>query len=467
MFILSEKQKEVARIVARHDFYFFVRYMFFVRYGYAWSHSEHHKKICNALTDVFFGSIQNLIINMPPRYSKTEIAVINFVAWTMGKNPDCEFIHSSYSATLASNNSSQIKDLICHEEYQKIFPEVTLKDDSQAKDHWKTTAGGKMYATGAGGTITGFGAGKMRECFGGAILLDDPHKATEARSQTMRNNVINWFTETMKSRRNKSTTPIIVIMQRLHEEDLTGFLLSGKDDDKWEHLCLPAINEQGEPLWEFKHDIQKLRQMEMASPYMFAGQYMQRPAPLEGGFFKPSNIEVIDAMPIVRQWVRGWDLGATVGGDPTAGALLGLLDDGRLVIGDLVHGDVSVDERDKMIKNTATLDGFDVLISLPQDPGQAGKTQAVHFGKMLQGFKLKTSTESGDKVVRAEPFASQVNTGNVVIVRGSWNLGLIEEMRLFPNASHDDRIDALSRAYAELISKPKVVRRTAGRREIE
>ncbi|STY93425.1 phage terminase large subunit [Moraxella bovis] len=462
--MLSEKEKEVARSLAYEDLYFFSRYMFYVRYGYEWVQSDHHQIICDKLTDIFYGRSQNVIINIPPRYSKTELAVVNFIAWSMGRMPDCEFIHSSYSSTLASKNSSQIRDLICHEEYQKIF-NLPLKDDSQAKDHWKTQAGGTMYATGAGGTITGFGAGKLRDGFGGAIIIDDPHKATEARSETKRNNVINWFTETIKSRKNTQQTPIIVIMQRLHENDLSGFLLSGRDDDEWEHLCLPAISDDGKALWDFKHDIVKLRQMEQASPYMFAGQYQQRPAPLEGGFFKPSNIEIIDALPTVRRWVRGWDLGATVGGDPTCGALLGIMADGRLVIGDMAHGDVSVDERDAMIKNTASLDGRGVLISLPQDPGQAGKTQAVHFGKILQGYKFKTSIESGDKVVRAEPFASQVNTGNVVMVRGAWNMGLVDEMRLFPNASHDDRIDALSRAYGELISQPATVKyATAGKR---
>lgn len=222
--MLSEKEKEVARSLAYEDLYFFSRYMFYVRYGYEWVQSDHHQIICDKLTDIFYGRSQNVIINIPPRYSKTELAVVNFIAWSMGRMPDCEFIHSSYSSTLASKNSSQIRDLICHEEYQKIF-NLPLKDDSQAKDHWKTQAGGTMYATGAGGTITGFGAGKLRDGFGGAIIIDDPHKATEARSETKRNNVINWFTETIKSRKNTQRTPIIVIMQRLHENDLSGFFV--------------------------------------------------------------------------------------------------------------------------------------------------------------------------------------------------------------------------------------------------
>lgn len=439
------------------DLYFFARYMFKERKKYKWLDNWHHRAICDKLMAVHRGEIKRLIINIPPRYSKTELVVVNFMAWCLGVNPDCEFIYTSYSAKLAGNYSHQTRTLVQHPSYQAIF-DTRLQDDSKAKDHWQTTAGGVVYSAGAGGTITGFGAGKMRDGFGGAIIIDDPHKADEARSDVMRNNVLDWFSNTVESRTNSPDTPIIIIMQRLHEDDLSGFLLNGGNGEQWEHLCLPAIGDDGTALWSAKHNIERLRQMELASPYTFAGQYQQRPAPLDGGFFKPSNIEVIDAMPAtVNRLVRGWDLGATVGGDPTCGALLGLLDDGRIVICDMVHGDVSVDNRDKMIKNTASLDGLNVLISLPQDPGQAGKTQAVHFGKMLQGYRLKTSTESGDKVVRAEPFASQVNVGNVVMVRGAWNMGLVEEMRLFPNAKHDDRIDALSRAYAELLVRGRSV----------
>lgn len=448
----SSAQQVVASELARQDLYFFTRYMFLQKRGYKWRQAKHHKLICDALMRVFNGECKRLIINIPPRYSKTEIAVVNFVAWAMGIVPDSEFIHASYSATLAVNNSSNIRSLIQHEAYQQIFPEITL--DSEAKNHWTTSHGGVFYATGAGGTITGFGAGKDREGFGGAIIIDDPHKADEARSEVMRQNVIDWFQNTVESRKNDpKNTPIIVIMQRLHESDLAGWLLEGGNGEEWELLCLPAINEDGSALWEEKHNIEQLRQMERAAPYMFAGQYLQRPAPLEGGIFKPTQIETIEALPIGKiQWVRGWDLGATVGGDPTAGIKLGKCQDGSLIIADLAHGDLGPDERDNMIKNTALADGQSVKISLPQDPGQAGKTQVLYLTRMLQGFIVKSSPESGDKITRSQPFAAQVNVGNVKMLKGEWNKTLIDEMRLFPNGNHDDSIDACSRAYAELIN---------------
>lgn len=124
---------------------------------------------------VFRGETKRLIINIPPRYSKTELAVINFMAWCFCKVPDSEFIHVSYSATLAANNAFQTRNLVQEDAYKKVFPDFKLRDDSKAKDDWRTAKGGVCYSQGTGGTITGFGAGKFRDTFGGAIIIDDPH----------------------------------------------------------------------------------------------------------------------------------------------------------------------------------------------------------------------------------------------------------------------------------------------------
>ncbi len=215
------RERFVAAEMARQDMYFFSRWMFQQRRGFQWRRAPHHRLICDALMRVFRGECTRLIINIPPRYSKTELAVVMFIAWCLGKVPDAEFIHTSYSATLAANNSANVRDLVTHEAYREVFPGVALQDESRA--HWSTTAGGVMYATGAQGTITGFGAGKMREGFGGAIVIDDPHKADEARSDVVRQGVIDWFVNTLESRKNDpERTPIILIMQRLHEQDLSG-----------------------------------------------------------------------------------------------------------------------------------------------------------------------------------------------------------------------------------------------------
>lgn len=446
-----------ARDMAQADLYFFARWMFLRRRGFPWQRARHHRAICDALMRVYRGECRRLIINIPPRYSKTELAVLNFCAWAFGQAPDCEFIHTSYSATLAANNSAHVRELVRHEAYRAIFPAVEIAEDSRARDHWRTTQGGVMYAAGAAGTITGFGAGKHRDGFGGAIIIDDPHKADEARSDVVRASVIDWFQTTLESRKNSPQTPIVLIMQRLHEEDLSGWLLAGGNGEQWEHLCLSAWADesQGLPLWPEKHSAADLQRMEAASPYTFAGQYRQQPSPPEGGMFKPDAMPVIDALPVGPiEWCRAWDLAASTGGDYTAGGKLGRLRDGRYVIADMVRLRAGPDDRDAALLNTAKRDGTSVRVGLPQDPGQAGKTQVLHLTRQLAGFMVRSSPESGDKATRAEPLAAQVNVGNVLMLRGEWNAALVAEMRLFPNGRNDDQIDALSRAFGEIMATP-------------
>jgi predicted phage terminase large subunit-like protein len=455
---LTPKEVEGAKALCRGQLYAFSRWMFRQRKGYLWQRAEHHQAICDALERVFRGECKRLIINIPPRYSKTELAVVNFMAWALGKVPDAEFIHTSYSGALATGNAWQTRELVQSEAYREIFPDTELRADSAARHEWRTTAGGCVYAVGAGGTITGYGAGKHRPGFGGAIIIDDPHKADEARSDVIRNGVIEWFQNTLESRKNGPDTPIILIMQRLHERDLAGWLLAGGNGEEWEHVCLPAITEQGEALWPAKHSIADLRRMQTAAPYTFAGQYQQAPNPGEGNIFKPDAIRVVDALPIDDEidWVRGWDLAASVpkpGSDPdwTVGGRLGRGRSGRYYIADITRMRGGPDEVQATLKNTAERDGKVPRISIPQDPGQAGKTQVLHFTRLLEGYRVKASPETGDKVTRAEPLAAQVNVGNVVMLRAPWNDALVAEMRVFPNGTHDDQVDALSRAFAEFV----------------
>jgi predicted phage terminase large subunit-like protein len=450
----TDVERRVWRSLAMSDLYSFSRWMFVNRRGYTWQRAAHHQTICDALTRVFNGECKRLIINIPPRYSKTEL-IKNFISWSLGHAPDSEFIYTSYSGRLASASSWDVRSLVQEPEYCATFPNVKLRDDSQAKDEWRTTAGGIMYAVGAGGSITGYGAGKHRPGFGGALIVDDPLKADEARSDVIRQNGIDWFQGTLESRKNSpETTPIIIIMQRLHENDLSGWLLAGGNGEKWEHVCLPALQSDDTALWPEKHSVEELRRMESAAPYTFSGQYQQRPSPAEGGIFKPDQIPTIDAMPAgYVDWVRGWDLASTTDGDWTAGVKIGRMADGRFIIADAVRVRVGPDERDAAILNTASSDGKRVRISIPQDPGQAGKTQVLYLTRALAGYPVTSSPESGDKVTRAEPVAAQINIGNVMMMRGEWNKAFIGELRMFPNGVNDDQIDGLSRAFSHLINR--------------
>jgi predicted phage terminase large subunit-like protein len=455
--------KQVARVfpsraaqLAREDFYFFVRWMFLRMRGSHWRQAPHHQLICDALMRVFRGECRRIIFNLPPRYSKTELVVVMFIAWCLGKAPDSEFIHASYAGTLASANSGKVLQVIQHEAYAEVFPEVELAND--AKSHWRTTDGGQVFTTGTGGSMTGFGAGKDRPGFGGAIILDDPHKADEAKSKPIREGVIDWFQNTVESRGNAAgrATPIIVVMQRLHQLDLAGWLLDGGNGEEWELVCLPALQEDGTALWPEKHTAEQLRSMQRAAPYHFSGQYQQRPSPAEGGFFKPDQLVPVKAVPagIPIRWARGWDLGATTTGDWTAGVKLGALADGRFIIAHVNRLREAPDERDAALRNTAAADGRQVKVSLPQDPGQAGKTQILHLTRMLAGYPVHTSPESGDKETRAEPIASQINVGNCMILIGPWNQEFTDELRAFPNGAFDDQVDGLSRAAEALMVAP-------------
>jgi len=258
---------------------------------------------------------------------------------------------------------------------------------------------------------------------------------------------------------------------RWHEDDLSGRILpedwngeSGKilckDGNYWEVICLAAKCEQendplgreiGVYLWPEWFDRKHWDQFEQ-NPRTWAALFQQRPAPLEGDLFRPDQIKVVDAIPAGSiKWCRGWDLASSPEGDYTAGGKLGRLEDGRYIIADMARMRVGPDQRDAAMINIASQDGRGVRISIPQDPGQAGKTQVLYLTRALSGYNVKSSPETGDKITRAEPFAAQVNVGNVLMLRGDWNQALINEMRVFPNGAHDDQIDSLSRAFSEIM----------------
>ncbi len=219
----------------------------------------------------------------------------------------------------------------------------------------------------------------------------------------------------------------------------------------------PLGRQRGEYLWPEWFDRPHWAQFE-SNPRTWNALFQQRPSPLDGAVFKPDRMPVIDELPFGSvQWCRAWDLASTTGGDWTAGGLIGRISDGRFVIADMRRMRCGPDERDAAMLATAHQDGRPVKVSIPQDPGQAGKTQAIYMAREFAGFNIHTSPESGDKVTRAEPLAAQINVGNVLMLRGAWNAALLDEMRSFPNGANDDQIDALSRAFSNFVSPPGLV----------
>lgn len=467
---LTVEERAVMVGLAQTDFYSFVRWMFLQRKGYNWLRAAHHKIVCDALMQVFRGEITNLIINIPPRYSKTEIAVVNWIAWCLGRVPDAEFIHTCYSADLATTNAWQAREMVQHEAYREIFPDVALRTDGTAKGDWRTTRGGSVYATGTGGTITGKGAGKHREGFGGAIIIDDPHKPDEATSDVVRQGVINWFQNTLESRRNNpGKTPIIVIMQRLHEADLSGWLLNGGNGEKWHHICLPALDEQtGEALWPEKHSREMLEAMQSAKPYVFAGQYQQRPSPLGGGLIKGAWFPRYRMLPELRYRKIFADTAQKTKehNDYSVFECWGAGKDGKAYLIDMIRGKWEAPE----LKRRAT-DFWRKHLSV--DPVLYGGLRAMGIEDKSSGTGLiqDLSVSSSipvvpiervkDKLTRVMDVADYIQAGRVVLPESADFINdFIHECEAFtPNDTHahDDQIDPMVDAINDMVATGNLI----------
>jgi predicted phage terminase large subunit-like protein len=435
--------------------YNFARTMFKARRGNDLLSNWHQRDICAALERVFVGKTNRLIINVPPRSGKTELAVKAFMAWAMGLHPDSEFIHASYSKRLATSNAYDVRAIMQHETYREVFPWIGLQDDSKAKDEFRTTAGGIVYATGAEGTITGYGAGKMREGFGGAVIIDDPHKAGEATSSVMRQNVIDWYQNTIRSRLNKQDTPIIVIMQRLHESDLAGWLLNGGTGEPWRHVSIPARDAQGRSFWPEQFPDEMLDRLETSSPYVFAGQYMQHPAPLGGGIFKDEWWRFLEIPPITKHRAIYADTAQKTKeqNDFSVFQCWGQTIDGQIVLLDQVRGKWEAPELETMarafwakhhaIQNAGPLRAFKV-------EDKVSGTGLIQKLKR-EGIPIIPIQRNIDKVTRAMDAAPYVQSGNVIIMRNLAHLvDFLSEASVFPNGAHDDMIDAAMSAISDM-----------------
>lgn len=235
----SYNEKRMLKYMLEQDGMQFMRYFFKHREGMKMLRNWHHYVIEYVLQAVYDLKINRLIVNIAPGYSKTEQVVLNFIARGIALNAKAKFIHASYSGDLAHVNSSKIKDMVESQEFQELWP-MAIRVDSKGKKRWFTELGGGMMAAPAGGQITGFRAGLMQEGFTGAFVIDDPVKPDDAYSDVRRNAINNRFNNTMRSRLAVEEVPMVVIMQRIHEDDLSGYLLKGGSGDVWHHLNIPT-----------------------------------------------------------------------------------------------------------------------------------------------------------------------------------------------------------------------------------
>ncbi|MCF1502183.1 phage terminase large subunit [Afifella sp. H1R] len=443
--------------------------------GEAWSVLEpnaafvgnwHIDAICEHLEAITGGQLNRLLINISPGSSKSLLTSVFWQAWEWGPMGLASLRHltTSFNDGPVKRDTRKTRDLILSDWYRQLWPEVDL-----------VRTGETSFANSATGTREGVAFGSLTSQRADRLVIDDPHSTETAESPAERERTTRKFREGAQNRLNdQQRSAIVVIMQRLHSDDVSGVIERyGMDYERLmipmefepERHCRTSIGwsdprrtdgELMDPVRVPRAEVERLKR-DMGS-YAWAGQYQQRPMPREGGMFKRQWFEgkIIQAAPQGTVWVRHWDLAATnkVNAARTAGVKLGKTPDGRFVVGHVVLEQEEGPVVRRLIRATAESDGFDVEISLPQDPGQAGKVQKSDMIAMLAGFSVHAEREGGNKETRAEPFSVQCEAGNVYLVAGTWNQGYIDELCLFPGGSFKDQVDASAGAFARLIMRP-------------
>ena len=419
----------------------------------------HHARLCEALDDVLDGTIDRLMVFMPPQNGKSEIVSRRLPAYALGKNPDLRLVAASYGATLAQDMSRDVQRVMATREYRRLFPGTRLaegKDDEARQISLFQVVGrrGTYRAVGVGQGLTG----KSMDIG----IIDDPVKdRAEAESETTRKHVWDWYRSTFQTRQ-FGRARIILTMTRWHEDDLAGRLLrmaaENPEADQWTVVKFPAIatgdtpgdpRGAGEPLWAARYPLSELSARRAGAEYEWSALYQQNPVPPGGGMFQREWFyPPLEARPFNASWVRFWDCAATEsGGDYTVGTLVGKLLDGSFVVADVIRGQWSATKVDTIIKQTAETDGRKVRVREEQEPGSSGKAVIANRLRALAGFDYKGVPATGDKETRWRPLAAQAGAGNVKIVRGTWNGAWVDELASAPYGLHDDQADSAAGAF--------------------
>lgn len=434
----------------------------------------HHRVIGQVLDDVLAGRRSRVIITLPPGYTKTEMAVVNFIAKGFAINPAARFIHATFSDDLARENSDKIKSLIELPEFAQFQP-VTIKSDTSAKDRWKTNQGGGMLAKASGGPITGFRAGYMDKAkFTGALVVDDPLKPDDAFSPTKRAAVNKRATNTFRSRLAHDGVPIIVIMQRLHGDDFAGHLLTGGTGDIWDHLELPvwldsSIDYPAEwthgrpiehnlpdgPLWPEKHDADEIEVLKHDS-YTFASQYLQRPVSIEGALFDMAGFHWWHELPDMEWTCMFADTAQKTGerNDFSVIQLWGKARTSGLYLMDQVRGKWEAPELERVaLAFWAKAKGKGINPRGLRVEDKASGTGLIQSLKR-QGIPVTGIPRAKDKFTRGLDASPWIASGQVYLPADQeWTPALRLELQTFDGlgTGHDDQVDPLMDAISEML----------------
>ncbi|MRX33208.1 phage terminase large subunit [Aminobacter sp. MDW-2] len=424
------------------------------------------RAMCHHLEAVTEGRIQFLMMTVPPGMMKSLVLVF-WTAWEWGpiERPDMQVLATSYSQPNVLRDNVKLRRLVESEKFQTLWP-LKLRDDQNAKGKFENTGSGFSEAR----PFSSMTGGR-----GDRVKIDDPHSTETAESDTERANAVRIFREGISDRLNDVTkSAIVIIMQRLHEQDVAAVAL--ELDIGFIHLNLPMEFDpdracrtyvdgelffedprtvDGELLFPERFPPTEIERLKRAKgSYAYSGQYQQRPAPRSGGMFQRGDFEVVDAVPAGAVRCRAWDFAATQqapGKQPdwTVGLKMAYAA-GIFYVEDVRRDRWSPNDVEKNLKSTASQDGLDVRIRMPEDPGAAGKADAATKVKLLAGYNVGVVRPTGEKAVRAKPASAQAEAGNVKLIRGLWNDTFLDEVCSFPNAQFDDQVDAFADALNEL-----------------
>lgn len=403
--------------------------------------APHHELIVGKLEAVERGEIKRLMIAMPPRHGKSELASRRFPAWYLGRNSDKQIIAASYNSDLASDFGREVRNIVHSPEFSALF-DTALAQDSKAANRWHTDKGGMYVAAGVGTAITGRGAD--------VLLIDDPFKdRQEADSEITRQRVWDWYTSTAYTRLMPGGA-VIVISTRWHDDDLSGRLLAEQatGGDKWELLSLPAIDDSGAALWPAWYPLDRLEQIKSVLPARdWNALYQQNPIPDDGDYFKAAWFTEYDVLPENLRYYGASDYAVTDGaGDFTEHGVIGVDANNNLYVVDWWRGqttaDVWIERKCDMILQHSPHCWF----------GEAGPIRRAIEPFLMRRMQQREAycriewlASISDKPTRARPIQAMASMGKVFMPKSApWKHELLSQLLRFPAAKFDDGVDVMS-----------------------
>ena len=413
---------------------------------------RHHKVMAKAFERVARGEVKRLIINMPPRHTKSEFASYMLPAWFLGKFPKKKIIQCSNTAELAVGFGRKVRNLLDSDQYAQIFPNVSLRHDSKAAGRWATNEGGEYFAIGVGGTVTGKGAD--------LLIIDDPHSEQEAAlaasDPSVYDKVFEWYSSGPRQRLQPGGS-IIVVMTRWGKRDLTGRILQGvveRDGEDWEVIDFPAILPSGNPLWPEFWPLPELEALRNELPSSkWNAQYMQSPTSESGAIVKREWWKEWDREepPRCEFIIQSWDTAFTKNerSDYSACTTWGVFylnenpEDAHIILLDAFKRRMEFPE----LKETAYRHYMeyepDAFIVEAKASGAPLIFELRQMGIPVSEF---TPSRGNDKIARINSVSDLFASGKVWAPRTRWAEEVMEEMAAFPNSDHDDLVDSSTQA---------------------